>query len=69
MSTSEYEAAVEALVDKGGIRGMLEALASVCTGKAEHVQVNWQDKGQAAAWGTMSGVMVKAHAKAEKLGL
>jgi hypothetical protein len=69
MSEHEYEQAVEALVDKGGIRGMLKALEMVCCGKADHLRTNWQDKAAGKAWDRMARVLERAHHKAEELGL
>lgn len=42
---------LESFVDgRPGIDGVLEALASICYGKAEHLRANWQDTRTARAW-------------------
>jgi hypothetical protein len=34
---------LERLVDENGLTAVLDALATVCYEKADHVQSNWQD--------------------------
>ena len=41
---------LEALVDRWGVRGVMDALAAVCADKAEHLRANWQDGRLAAGW-------------------
>lgn len=42
---------LETLVDRHGLPQVLEALAMVCSAKADHLRTNWQDDGpQARAW-------------------
>ena len=40
---------LEALVDGSSLRSVVEALAEVCRGKAEHVRDAWQDRGLGTA--------------------
>jgi hypothetical protein len=46
----DLENAVEALIDKQGLKAVLEAIENVCYGKAQHVEGAWQDVGLARAW-------------------
>ena len=41
---------LEDLIDKKGLREVLESLCSICYEKADHVALNWQDKGLSRAW-------------------
>jgi hypothetical protein len=41
---------LERLVDENGLTAVLDALATVCHEKADHVQSNWQDSGLAKCW-------------------
>ena len=43
-------AGLELLVDRWGVRGVLEALAVVCGDKADHLRHNWGDGRLAAGW-------------------
>ena len=36
--------ALEALIDRTNLSSVLEALADICSGKAAHLQENWQEK-------------------------
>lgn len=47
---AQTEADVEALVDRVGMKAFLCILASVCAGKAQHVQENWQDEALSREW-------------------
>jgi hypothetical protein len=42
--------ALEGILDRHGLHGVLDMLASVCAEKAEHVRSNWQDEGTARMW-------------------
>lgn len=48
--TDPMEEAVEDYIDKHGMVHMLTLLINVCYEKADHVQVNWQDRSLASAW-------------------
>ena len=47
---SEAMLALEAMVDKVGVRDVLYALARISYTKAEHIQSNWQDERLASKW-------------------
>lgn len=42
--------ALEALVDRMGLKGTVELLAIICGEKAQHIAVNWQDVKTAKTW-------------------
>lgn len=44
------EEKLEEMIDRHGLKAVLNALGSVCHDKADHVQSNWQDRGLASAW-------------------
>jgi hypothetical protein len=35
---------LETMVDQAGLESVVEALASICREKADHLRTNWQDK-------------------------
>lgn len=41
---------LESLVDAHGLANILQDLATVCHGKAEHLASNWQDENSAQYW-------------------
>ena len=41
---------LEMLVDRQGLRIVLEMLAHICIEKADHVRSNWQDEHLARIW-------------------
>jgi len=41
---------VEEYINKLGMVHLLTMIANICYEKAEHVQVNWQDRTLASAW-------------------
>jgi hypothetical protein len=47
---AQTEAALEAIVDKFGLAAVIFGLACICSGKADHVETNWQDKRLAKVW-------------------
>lgn len=47
---SEAMVQLEAMVDKAGMRNVLYALEHICSAKAEHIAVNWQDTFLAKVW-------------------
>ena len=47
---SEAMVALEAMVDHAGMANVLYALAHICQAKAEHLEVNWQDRASAYLW-------------------
>lgn len=54
MASEEDAYALEVLVDRLGLRGVLGILAEVCQGKADHLRSNWQDDDRGKALGKLS---------------
>jgi hypothetical protein len=54
---------LEQYIDAHGIGGVLEVLAEVCGGKAEHLRCNWQDEAGARMWEKSGRQMLKAIVK------
>jgi hypothetical protein len=51
MSTAkEMGETLERLIDESGLVAVLEALATVCHEKADHVQSNWRDSSLDRCW-------------------
>ncbi len=48
------EEQIEALIDKHGLLHVLTTIELLCAEKAEHIQVNWQDRMTARAWDNAS---------------
>lgn len=48
--TDDDAIALEAMVDRNSIRDVVNALAEICSAKAEHLRANWQDTAGARAW-------------------
>jgi hypothetical protein len=46
----QAEDALEAMIDKHGLQNVLNGLACICSGKADHIEHNWQDKRSAKHW-------------------
>jgi hypothetical protein len=66
---AELIAALESLVDSRGLYEVTEALELLCYEKAEHLLVNWQDKGAAKNWDRAAKVFLAARAKIEAIQL
>lgn len=47
---TEAMVALEAMVDRVGLRNVVYALEHICGEKAEHLNVNWQDGRSGIAW-------------------
>ena len=45
-------------VDKFGIEDVLDALAEICLGKAEHLYTNWQDREAGNHWNKVAGQLM-----------
>ena len=54
---------LEAMVDRDGLDGVLDALAGICGEKAEHLRTNWQDKGAARTWDRWGARIAKLAAR------
>ena len=46
----QAEDALEAMVDRFGLQSVLNGLAYICSGKADHIAHNWQDQRSARHW-------------------
>ena len=46
----ECKVALETLLDREGLRYVLDTLSEICEEKREHVLTVWNDKGLARAW-------------------
>ena len=46
----EVEAILESFVDTFGLQNVLNGLACICSGKADHIESNWQDTRSAKHW-------------------
>ena len=41
---------LELTIDRHGLSAVLDALASICGAKADHLRANWQDAASASVW-------------------
>jgi hypothetical protein len=41
---------LEAMIDRGGLKTVLDAISGICDAKAEHILTNRQDKALAGQW-------------------
>lgn len=57
---------LEAYIDRYGIVEVLEGISFICSEKAEHVSVNWQDTQLGKHWMKLSTLCDAAAAKVEK---
>jgi hypothetical protein len=48
--TKDESAALEGMLDRRQLSGVLAELAAICDGKAQHISENWQDEPLARAW-------------------
>jgi hypothetical protein len=48
--SQEAEYVLEGLVDAFGLQNVLNGLACIASGKADHIESNWQDQGLANRW-------------------
>jgi hypothetical protein len=46
----EAEAILEGFIDTFGLQIVLNGLACICSGKADHIAENWQDQALSRAW-------------------
>jgi hypothetical protein len=54
------EKALKALIDRHGLTHIVNTLAVLCMGKADHLRSNWQDKITAKAWDADGRTLDKA---------
>jgi hypothetical protein len=50
LTTQEFELMVEEYIDSSNVANALDAIATVCREKAEHIRANWQDQATANNW-------------------
>ena len=55
--------ALESLVDRYTLTGVLDALHVLCHAKAEHLRTNWQDDTSARTWDRDARVIERAALK------
>jgi hypothetical protein len=60
---------LERLIDQTSLSAVLDALQTICDGKAEHLQSNWQDAGAAKNWTRAGGSIYTLRARINKRGL
>jgi hypothetical protein len=48
--SNEAEYVLEGLVDAFGLQVVVDGLACICSGKADHIAENWQDQVLSRAW-------------------
>lgn len=56
---TRIEDRLESLIDAHGLKHILDSIATVCGGKAEHLESNWQDNIAAKAW-DRAGFLISA---------
>jgi hypothetical protein len=59
--------ALEHMVDRVGVCGVLDALLDMCGHKAEHLRSNWQDEASAKDWESVGVVLGKCLGRLSKL--
>ena len=50
MINQELQDKLEEIVDANSLGRLLEALSQVCYAKADHIEMNWQDRSTSKAW-------------------
>jgi hypothetical protein len=50
MLTADQKLLLEAAIDSSSLADALEALATICRDKAQHLAENWQDEHAAILW-------------------
>lgn len=50
MTPNELQEQVEKLVDSSSVKRVVDALATTCYLKAQHIEENWQDRLLAKIW-------------------
>lgn len=57
--------ALETLVDKEGLSGIIGDLAEICHLKAQHLLENWQDRASAQVYVRMANILYKVESRME----
>ena len=60
---------LEAMIDATSVRVVLDAITSICHGKAQHIRDNWQDRATAAPWNQAGNVVDACASKLTKIGV
>jgi hypothetical protein len=55
--TGHDEFQLEQFIDQHGLAETLEKIAEICSGKAEHIETNWQDRKTARPWILLSNAI------------
>lgn len=55
--------ALEGMVDRHGLDGVLNMLSEICGEKAEHVRSNWQDEPGGKIWDKRASIVDAATSK------
>ena len=50
VTTKNLQDALETLIDATSVTSVLEAIATVCALKADHIRASWQDNQTARVW-------------------
>lgn len=56
---------LEQMIDRHGLRAVVEVLAITCDIKSDHIRSNWQDKTTASAWSRNAKLLDRTAAKIE----
>ena len=51
---------IEAMIDAAGLSAVLDAVATICHEKADHVQSNWQHTALAKQWTRAAKIIERA---------
>ena len=65
----ELEELLEGIVDRFGLSAALDALATVCGAKADHLMSNWQDDASARPWSRLGRRLDTVATAAKREGL
>lgn len=65
----ELEEMLEGIVDRFSLSAALDALATVCSAKADHLASNWQDEVSARPWSRLWRRLDTVSAAAKREGL
>lgn len=57
---------LEILVDSHGLTNVIEALALMCSAKADHILSNWQDENLSEQWDMAAAIMLHSRVTVEK---
>jgi hypothetical protein len=57
---------LEIMVDDNGLINVVEALALMCSVKADHILENWQDDNLSAQWDRAAAIMLRSRVAIEE---